>query len=365
MNDELRERCGPDTGGVAGEAEDGRRMSRGGLADAWDPAHVLPREEGNVAVGGGWVEVESQLLRPTRNVVSPPLAELFFEAAACCRALLADLEDATEMLVLVGEEVRARRARYAEMVGLAESLARNLGGNMVEDVLTGTDGDLGVVAGTAVAVGKRDTGALDAAIAKAQSNMRNPLLDKSNPHFRSSYVSLAAVRDAVVPAFAAEGVACTQHPTVDGQRLTVRTRLAYKGEVLVSDLSLTLTKTDPQSVGSAITYARRYSLLAVANLVGDEDDDAEAAHGRPFTPTAPAPTAAGATVAPLPPNTVPPAQWLARIETAGTLEALMRVGNDLTRAPQDVRDAVRKAFEKRQTELQTTNNNSSKKESAK
>ena len=119
--------------------------------------------------------------------------------------------------------------------------------------------------------------ALIQALALAQAEMGAVLKDAVNPHFKSKYADLATVCDAVIPALNKHGIAVIQAPGMIGQRVTVETILAHKdGAMMRTILELTPTKVDPQGVGSAITYARRYALQAVAG-VAPEDDDGHAA----------------------------------------------------------------------------------------
>lgn len=107
-------------------------------------------------------------------------------------------------------------------------------------------------------------------------------LDATNPHFRSKYASLGGVVAAVRPALTKHGLVVTQLPgvTPDGPVLETRLIHAESGEALSSHMPLTADKPGPQAQGSALTYARRYALLSVLGLVGDEDDDANAAQPR-------------------------------------------------------------------------------------
>ena len=115
------------------------------------------------------------------------------------------------------------------------------------------------------------------AMAMAQSDMGAVLKDAVNPHFKSKYADLATVCDAVIPALNKHGIAVIQAPGMNGSRVTVETILAHKdGAMMRTILELTPTKTDPQGVGSAITYGRRYALQSVAG-VAPEDDDGNAA----------------------------------------------------------------------------------------
>lgn len=108
-------------------------------------------------------------------------------------------------------------------------------------------------------------------------------LDATNPHFNSKFASLGGVVAAVRPALTKHGLVVTQLPTVtaDGAP-ALETRLihAESGEALSSHMPLLAAKQDPQAQGSALTYARRYALLAILGLVGDADDDANGAQPR-------------------------------------------------------------------------------------
>lgn len=116
--------------------------------------------------------------------------------------------------------------------------------------------------------------ALSAALAKAQADMKNPGFDSQNPHFRNRYASLAAVREAVIPALTKNGLAVTQHLSLTENGMGCTTLLSHEsGEWIESTLELPLSKADAQGAGSAATYARRYALMAVCGVVGDDDDD--------------------------------------------------------------------------------------------
>lgn len=121
-----------------------------------------------------------------------------------------------------------------------------------------------------------------AALAKAQSEMTNPAFDAQNPHFRSRFASLAAVRNAVVPVLAKHGICLTQDLKLVEGGVSCTTTLTHASgqQMIFGPLVMPLAQLNPQQVGSASTYAKRYAMQAVAAVVGDEDDDAEAAVGR-------------------------------------------------------------------------------------
>ncbi len=124
-------------------------------------------------------------------------------------------------------------------------------------------------------------GKLAAALAKAQSQMSHAEKSKKNEHFKSRYADLAAVLDAVGPALSANELALVQLPVLsDDKHVSVTTMLIHSsGESLSSTLAVPVSKQDAQGVGSAITYARRYAVMAMCGIAPD-DDDGNAAVGR-------------------------------------------------------------------------------------
>jgi hypothetical protein len=99
----------------------------------------------------------------------------------------------------------------------------------------------------------------------------------TNPAFKSRYADLAVVVEAVIPALNESGIAVIQSPSFDGDLVSVTTVLLHEsGSSVTGTLSMRPTKMDPQGVGSAITYARRYALLGMAGAA-PEDDDGHAA----------------------------------------------------------------------------------------
>lgn len=121
------------------------------------------------------------------------------------------------------------------------------------------------------------TTTLSEALAKAQAEMANAKLDAINPHFRSKYATLASVRDAVIPALAKNGIACTQTMIAEPGMTVLRTSLMKGDEAIHSDFPIMVDLSNPQKVGSYLTYARRYSLAAIGCISADEDDDGNAA----------------------------------------------------------------------------------------
>lgn len=123
--------------------------------------------------------------------------------------------------------------------------------------------------------------ALAAALAKAQGEMENAGKNSVNPHFRSKYADLAEIINTVRPVLAKHGISVTQFPSFDGTLAHVETIIAHQsGEWMSGTTSSPVQKADPQGIGSATTYLRRYSLAAVCNLA-QEDDDANASSKAP------------------------------------------------------------------------------------
>src|SRR5256885_1241353 len=121
-----------------------------------------------------------------------------------------------------------------------------------------------------------DITAIAEAMVSAQAEFGAAIKDSANPAYRSKYADLSACIEATQKALNKYGIAVMQAPQLDGQMVTITTRLQHKsGQWYESDLSLPAVQRerfDAQSVGSAITYARRYSLQAVLNLATTDDD---------------------------------------------------------------------------------------------
>jgi hypothetical protein len=124
-----------------------------------------------------------------------------------------------------------------------------------------------------------ETDKIAEALAKAQGAMVNAVMKKTNPHFRSKYADLAAIRDATVPALSENGLAIVQVERQDsrGQMWLVTAMLHTSGQQLITERQLPDAVDRPQVYGSALTYARRYSWSALCGIASEEDDDANEA----------------------------------------------------------------------------------------
>lgn len=113
---------------------------------------------------------------------------------------------------------------------------------------------------------------------EVRKNIKQPEKSANNPFFKSKYVMLEGVVDAIDKALP-KGFAYTQEVTSDGNQISVSTILLHEsGQYIQFDpLNVPVTKNDAQAFGSAETYARRYTLSAVFGVTSDVDDDGNSA----------------------------------------------------------------------------------------
>ena len=118
---------------------------------------------------------------------------------------------------------------------------------------------------------------------KAQKAFGPALKTHTNPAFKSKYADLSACIEAVIDALNNEGIAMIQQTHEDTTGVTVETMFLHtSGESITSGrLHVPASKQDPQGYGSALTYARRYSLMAACGIA-PEDDDGNAARRPAF-----------------------------------------------------------------------------------
>lgn len=151
-------------------------------------------------------------------------------------------------------------------------------------------------------------GALAAALAKAQGAIKPAVFDKevNTNTYKFKYATLATLWDTARDALAINGLAVTQTTDIDsgGNILLVTTLLHASGEWIGGVYPVRAKDNMPQTLGSAITYARRYALSAILGLVSDDDDDGNAANGNQaqHKPAAQAPKPNGAPRQATPPH---------------------------------------------------------------
>jgi hypothetical protein len=125
---------------------------------------------------------------------------------------------------------------------------------------------------------------LSAALSKAQGAMGFAIKDANNPFFKSKYADLSSVVEAIRVAFADNGLSYIQrlHES-EKHEVRVETVILHSSGQFISCgiLAVPVSKHDAQGFGSALTYARRYSLSAAAGVVADDDDGNAAAQAAP------------------------------------------------------------------------------------
>lgn len=137
--------------------------------------------------------------------------------------------------------------------------------NCVLDDLRGTTDSHKTMSGTIGKLGK--------ALAAAQGQMTGAAKSSQNPFFRSKYADLASCWDACRDALSKNELAVIQTPEANPDIVIVMTTLVHSsGEWIRGRLSMKPTKSDPQGMGSALTYARRYALAAMVGLAQVDDD---------------------------------------------------------------------------------------------
>lgn len=107
--------------------------------------------------------------------------------------------------------------------------------------------------------------------------------DATNPFFHSKYASLSNIQEAIYTPLAESGLVYSQSPSGQNGLTTILIH-AESGEYFMDTYIMPVSKqNDPQAVGSSITYAKRYALVAILGLNIDEDDDGNAGSAPPKT----------------------------------------------------------------------------------
>ncbi len=122
------------------------------------------------------------------------------------------------------------------------------------------------------------------ALVKAQKAFGPALKSSTNPHFKSRYADLAACVEAVIDALNENGIALLQHSHECADGIIIETIFLHESGEMISGgkLHVPATKQDAQGYGSAMTYARRYSLQAACGIAPEDDDGNQAS--RPAKP---------------------------------------------------------------------------------
>jgi hypothetical protein len=117
------------------------------------------------------------------------------------------------------------------------------------------------------------------AFIKAQSELGAAIKNASNPFLKNKYADINAIQDAVFPVFHANEFAIVQEGGADEFGQFLETQIIHStGEAFTSKVYLEFKKADMQSLGGAMTYARRYGLISLTG-VPVQDDDGNTANG--------------------------------------------------------------------------------------
>jgi hypothetical protein len=128
---------------------------------------------------------------------------------------------------------------------------------------------------------------LAVALAKAQGRIKGASKDSVNPHFKAKYADLASVWDACRAPLSENGLSVVQTVAHGDGKIALETMLLHaSGQWVGGSYPVTPKAHDPQSVGAAVTYARRFSLMAMVGIA-PEDDDGESQMNRPRISTTP------------------------------------------------------------------------------
>jgi hypothetical protein len=157
---------------------------------------------------------------------------------------------------------------------------------------------------------KSDTiASLAAALNKAQAEMSGAKKSAKNPFFKSNYANLEEVINCVKEPFADNGLSFVQFPISGDGVAGVETIIMHEsGEFISGEFLLKCSKNDPQGMGSAITYARRYGLQSACGIPSEDDDGNAASAKKPTMTTKEASN---------------------KINDAKTVDALVKVWNSL------------------------------------
>jgi len=120
------------------------------------------------------------------------------------------------------------------------------------------------------------------AFIKAQKQFGPALKTSTNPHFRSRYADLSACVEAVIDALNSNGIGLIQQTHECENGVKVSTVLVHESgeQMSFGILHVPASKQDAQGYGSALTYARRYSLMAACGIAPEDDDGNAAAKPR-------------------------------------------------------------------------------------
>jgi len=129
-----------------------------------------------------------------------------------------------------------------------------------------------------------EIGKIAAALAKAQAEIKNPTKDKTanipnksgGPGFKYSYADFATALDEIRPILSKHELAFVQATDWNGALIILKTRLIHSSGEWIEGTYPVCGMADHRTMGSAFSYARRYALLSLIGVQGEDDDDGEA-----------------------------------------------------------------------------------------
>jgi len=125
-----------------------------------------------------------------------------------------------------------------------------------------------------------EIGDLAKALSAAQAELEGAKKTSVNPHFRTKYADLSACWEAIRETLPSHGLSVVQTLGFADGRTIVTTQLMHSsGQWVRGSCPIKPVKDDPQGMGSAITYGRRYGLAAIVGLTQDDDDGQAASSG--------------------------------------------------------------------------------------
>jgi len=187
---------------------------------------------------------------------------------------------------------------------------------------------------------------LSAALVKYHSTAIRVGKDATNPHFKNRYASLSQIIEGTEQQLAECGLAVIQLPEGENHLRTIL--LHESGEYIAATYKMNPVRNDPQALGSAITYQRRYALGAILSLNIDDDDDGQEASKAPAKP-APMPQQKPA---PMPQRKV--GEIMADVAKATTVQELTKLYKEL---PAIAQQELKDIFTARRSELDDNSGN--------
>lgn len=180
------------------------------------------------------------------------------------------------------------------------------------------------------------------ALCKAQSEMKPAQKSATNPFFKSRYADLSDIWEVCKEPLARNGLALLQVPGFEEGQSTIETMLVHSSGQWISGVCLVKPlKTDPQSMGSAITYMRRYSLAALVGVVTD-DDDGDAASTRENATQG----KGGALTGVSRPTTASQADWERKFASDKQITAIHAMSKKAGFKPEEMKDKILMNFGK-------------------